>query len=321
MGQRVNYVIIENSQQTIYYSHWRATNIWSDLYLGEKRFLTFVRECEMRDELLDESSMEAFVIVDPGKKQLFFDASHGPGHSSVINLYVKELGKRWRGWQVERLRNWTYDVEPILAIDYASMQGFNEVLLVTVEELELDRIESVITTLVIIKEGSNLYPVGMGDISPVGIVALGEQVINVLLHKPSMELLLENYKDRIGGVVIDTHEKHIFMSSSYCGLWENSKEKWPGYQFIMGEYGYIDTLELAGIEVGHLRMPMEEALEHFHDTIKQEDNFDPKDFANAILKRHPDIQFNPSFFDNIKPKPTFFERVKSNLQKVFGVKN
>ena len=39
MGQRANYIIKKDNQLTIHYHHWRAINIFPDLYLGENAFL------------------------------------------------------------------------------------------------------------------------------------------------------------------------------------------------------------------------------------------------------------------------------------------
>jgi hypothetical protein len=54
MGQRANYILIENNKQVIHYHHWRANCIAADLYLGEKRFIEFVKSCRLANVLLDE---------------------------------------------------------------------------------------------------------------------------------------------------------------------------------------------------------------------------------------------------------------------------
>ena len=121
MGQRANYILVEGGNQTIHYSHWRANRIAADLYLGEKRFLEFVRNCRVNDVLLNEVWIEGCVVIDFLKKGLYFWSCEF-AQPSIEGLYLKELRKKWRGWNVNLLYNRIYDVEKILNIDYISKQ-------------------------------------------------------------------------------------------------------------------------------------------------------------------------------------------------------
>lgn len=86
MGQRANYIIKEGNKLTIHYNHWRANCIASDLYLGEKRFLEFVNDCQLKDEIISEPWIEGCVIIDKPLRRLYFWEQFFPTETSMINF-------------------------------------------------------------------------------------------------------------------------------------------------------------------------------------------------------------------------------------------
>ncbi|MEP6613711.1 MAG: hypothetical protein ABJA76_17540 [Mucilaginibacter sp.] len=100
MGQRANYILIEAGKQTIHYNHWRANTVAADLYLGERRFIQFMKDCQLVDQLLDEVWIEGCVIVDVDNKNLSFWAFE-LAPTSVMEIYLKELFSKWNGWKID----------------------------------------------------------------------------------------------------------------------------------------------------------------------------------------------------------------------------
>lgn len=85
----------------------------------------------------------------------------------------------------------------------------------------------------------------------------------------------------------------------------------------MGDYGYIGTLLMAGIDTSALLMPDEVAKEKFKELIRQSTDFSPETLAKSLIKNlGSDVQFNPDFFDDVKPAETTMSKIKSYLKRM-----
>jgi hypothetical protein len=319
MGQRTNYIIKSNNSQTIYYNHWRANCITGDLYLGEKRFLQFVEKCQLTDTIMNEPWLEACVIVDLPKKELYFWTWHFSNETSVINYYLTALREKWKGWSIELQTNRMYDSERILGIDYISNQELPKLDRRSTESVINDRVEEWETALVVIKRDQNLFVTKTGSLNKEEIVSYGQEIIRLLYDKQGYELPKEGVEGWVDCVIIDTVQKKLLINQSVFGLWEQCKGLWEGYEFTMGDYGYCKMLELAGIETSHLLLPPDKVLEDFSDLITVHNlDFDPVELAKKLVKDHKDVKFNPDFFDNVKPRRTAFERLTARIKKILG---
>ncbi|MET7000326.1 hypothetical protein [Chitinophaga defluvii] len=125
MGQRANYIIKDGDNIKIYYHHWRANTIPSDLYLGEKAFLQYVQACTLADDLMDPVWMEGFVIMDIEKKQVGFWAWEFENETSIVRYLLLALHEKWPGWEILHLANRMYQAEKVFGIDYISKQTPN----------------------------------------------------------------------------------------------------------------------------------------------------------------------------------------------------
>ena len=318
MGQRANYIIKNHDQLTIHYNHWRANCIAADLYLGEKRFVKFVEECQLNDEIMNEPWIEGCVIIDKPAKLLYFWTWEFSSETSVIKYYVSALAKKWEGWTVQFLKNRMYDVEKILGIDYISKQELSKLNTWSKENILNDKAEEWTTALVVIRSGDNLFVTKTGNLNIEVIVSYGQDIVPLLQNKTKYELPNEEDEATYQCLVIDTSSKKLFISQSEFGLWEQAKDLWKGYEFTMGDFGYIETLRLAGIETANLTMAEDKVIEQFNSIVHQESNFDPYEMAEKLTKENSDIQFNPDFFDNVKPQKTTWDRLKNRVRKVFG---
>lgn len=318
MGQRANYIIKNHDQLTIHYNHWRANCIATDLYLGEKRFLKFVEKCQLNDEIMNEPWIEGCVIIDKPAKQLYFWTWELSNESSVIEYFVNALAKKWEGWTVQFLENRMYDVEEILQIDYISKQELPKHNTWSKEIIANDKVEEWTTALVIIKNDNCLFVTKTGNLNIEVIVSFGEDIIPLLQNKPQYELPNEEDEATYECIVIDTAEKKLFINKSEFGLWEQSRDYWKGYEFTMGDFGYIETLRRARIDTANLTMAEDKVLEQFNGIVNRENNFDPYEVAEKLTKENGDIQFNPDFFDTVQPQRSVFSRFKSGMRRIFG---
>lgn len=318
MGQRANYIIKDLDQLTIHYNHWRANRIATDLYFGEKRFLKFVKECQLSDEIMNEPWIEGCVIIDKSTKQLYFWSFDLPNETSVIAYYVSALAKKWEGWTVEFLKNRMYDVEKVLGIDYISKQEFSKLSTWSKEEILNDKIEEWATSLVIIKSNDGFFVTKTGNLNSEAILSYGQGIIALLQKKPQYDLPNEEDETSHQCIIIDTSARKLFISQSEFGLWEQTKGLWKGYEFTMGDFGYIETLRLAGIEPENLAMSEEKVIEQFNSIVNHDSNFDPYEMAERLTKENSDIQFNPDFFDTVRPKKNLWDKLKTEARKIFG---
>jgi hypothetical protein len=94
---------------------------------GPKRFLSFVKSCVTKDELLKEPWIEGCVFVDKPAKILSFWSWDLPNISSVKAICVGEISEKWPGWQVSQHNRRMYDVEELLGTKYFNPEYFSEI--------------------------------------------------------------------------------------------------------------------------------------------------------------------------------------------------
>ena len=318
MGQRANYIIKQDNNIAIHYNHWRANCIAADLYLGGKQFIKFVEECQLNDEIMNEPWIEGCVIIDKSAKQLFFWTWELSNETSVTEYYVSSLKNKWQGWNVQLLKNRMYDVEKVLGIEYISKQELSKLNTWSNEKIINDKVEEWTTALVVIKSEDNLFVTKTGNLNIEAIVSFGQGIIPLLQDKPRYELPNEDDEATHQCLVIDKSAKKLFISQSEFGLWEQAKNLWEGYEFRMGDFGYIETLQFAGIETANLTMAEDKVIEQFNSIVNHDSNFDPYEMAERLTNENSDIQFNPDFFDTGKPQKTMWNKLMSGVKTVFG---
>lgn len=320
MGQRANYIVKEGDKLTIHYNHWRANTIASDLYLGEKRFLEFVSECQLNDEIMNEPWIEGCVIIDKNTKSLFFWSFEFSRDTSVVDYYLLQLSKKWGDWKLTILKNRMYDAEKILAIDYISKQELQTINRPSTEDVITDKVEDWITTLIIIKQDSSLFVTKTGNLNAESIISYGQSILSIIKNKPKYDLPKEGEEGTNECVLINEGNKKIFINESIIGLVETCKEFWTDYNLIIGDFGYIETLRLGGIETSELELSDEEIKNQFSEMVQVDDSFNPFEIAEKIKQNNKDVQFNPDFFDNVKPKKHFIDKLKIIIKKLLKQK-
>lgn len=317
MGQRVNYIFKNEDGLTIHYNHWRAISIASDLYLGEKKFLEFVNECQINEEIIKEPWIEGCVIIDKVNKELFFWSFEFSIDASVVDYYLQQLSKKWEGWTLQILENRMYDAEKVLGIDYISKQDLTQLDIISKEEIEEDIVADWVSTLIIIKEGENLLVTKTGSICIEDLVSYGQELISLLKNKPQYSLPKEGDNDSYQCIIIDTDKRKVLINDSINGLKESFQSLWPDYDLIIGDFRYLNMLKEIGINTDGISLSEAEIKEKFSEMVQNNDSFDPFELAERISNEHEDVQFNPDFFDNVKPKKSIVEKLKSKILKMF----
>ena len=222
MGQRANYIIKEDDNLTIHYNHWRANCIASDLYLGEKRFLDFVGECQLNEAITDEPWIEGCVIIDKTNRQLYFWTLEFSKETSVVEYYIKELIKNWNGWQITMLKNRMYDAECILGIQYISSQELPKLYIRSEDDIVSDKVDDWETAVVILKDDNHKFVTKTGNLNIEAIISYGQDeqagggyngnngvsspvltlpVSKVKINFPTYRLILDPASDNRKGVI------------------------------------------------------------------------------------------------------------------------
>lgn len=103
MGHRANYVVVEGTGYTLYYSHWGAASIAQDLFWGPvhaMRFLRRQKRCRP-DDWLNDIWAEGGALIDPGQRRLLLFGGEEIGIDLPLRRHFMELLQTvWSGWQV-----------------------------------------------------------------------------------------------------------------------------------------------------------------------------------------------------------------------------
>ncbi|MFC3901426.1 hypothetical protein SAMN05421749_10178 [Acinetobacter marinus] len=321
MGQRANYIVLDKNKITIHYNHWRANCIAKDLYLGEKIFLDFVNNCTIVDEIMENNWIEGCVIIDKDNKELSFWTLEYSREYSVIDYYLKQLVLKWKGWNINILKNRMYDVEKILDIDYMSKQKIYPINIPSTEQIISDHVNEWISTTIIIKENASLFVTRTGSIPYESILSYGQKVITLIQNKKSYELLKEGEDGTYESVLIDIDHKKVFINENNSDVLKSCKELWSDYEIVSSDFGYIEILRIAGLDTANLELSVHDVKTQFEEMVRQNNDFNPYEMADKIEQEYGNVQFSASFSDSAKPKTTALNKLISSLKRFFGKKN
>lgn len=120
MGHRANYVIVEGTGYTLYYSHWGALSSAQDLFWGPLHAMRFVRRQKRcrSDDWLDDIWAEGGALIDPAARRLMLFGGDEIGIDLPLRrLYLKLLAKVWSGWQVSWAADGLADIVDYLGLE------------------------------------------------------------------------------------------------------------------------------------------------------------------------------------------------------------
>jgi len=311
MGNRANYIIKKDKSFDIYYTHWRAINVAQDLTLGQKQFTQLVKEFDKSNELLSEPWIEACVLIDLDSKKLTFWESEMLFETSVRDEYLNHLKSIWKNWTIDFAENEMYTIENELNIEYTSKQEIN------LEFGSIDNLsdkpddEDYFSCLVVIKEDNQTHIKYVNGGQDDQIALIGEPVINKLRTIQNRELKKENSDDFFSCLIIDIDNKTLWVNQSITGLKTELESLWKNWSINVGNFGYVKLLKNIGINTTELELNSDEAKNIVIEIFNKKDDFNPNDLAKKLVNEMgEDVQFNEHFFENVKPKKTFWSKIK-----------
>lgn len=303
MGSRANYIVKSKNQFEIYYTHWRASDIAKDLYLGYKKFKSFIQQFDKVDTLLDYPWIEGCVLIDEDEKRVTFWGNFVLEEYSVTKEYLRILRERWGGWEVECARKEMYDIEKILSVDYmANQETFFEEY-----DFDLNKLAKAIeekyeySDFLLIKENEDVKVISLGAVSSERVLQQGKETIPILKSLSREELFNESEFDLWGGVAVDLDNKIVYYNECSPGFFDLVKYKWEGWKIKLESYKYLEVVEKLGGNLDELELSAEEVENVIDIILNGKDDFDPVELGEKLSKEMEDVEFHPNFFENIKP--------------------
>jgi hypothetical protein len=115
MGARANLVLVDRNGYQLFYSHWCAETIPSDIFWGPEWTLDFItrQEAVPLDERgwLDDTWVEGGVLMDiHAQKLLFWGGEDFIFNIPLRHLYLELVREVWHGWLVEWAKNQIFDL-------------------------------------------------------------------------------------------------------------------------------------------------------------------------------------------------------------------
>ncbi len=306
MGHRGNYIIKSQNKIDIYYTHWRANFMATDLFLGESKFVEFVKQFDKEEQTIPEPFIEGCILIDYDKKELVIWEVLHLNHSSVREKYLRYVQSEWEDWKIEFAEKGLYDIEKKVDRDFTSYQHifFSEIDSEKLKQDKKTEENKDIESIVIMKRNDTFDQKGVYSITSEELFLIGEQIIEVLDTKDTVVLPKEIESRRIGVSIIDFDTKTIVMNTAMAGAIKNLKPFWKDWKLDIGNFGYIKMLEKVGMKVDYLKMEEEDIKEAMHEILNKEDSFDPMKIAKIVMDEQEgkDLKFGSGFFENIKPK-------------------
>lgn len=103
MGQRANLLLVEGDSYELYYCHWCAINLTTDLFWGPEHAIAFIRRQKKMGEesWLDDTWAEGGAVIDLSKRVLLlFGGEDLLFDVPLRRVYLDLLRAVWNGWEV-----------------------------------------------------------------------------------------------------------------------------------------------------------------------------------------------------------------------------
>jgi hypothetical protein len=297
MGQRANYIIIDDHGFVLKYSHWGANAIDGDMFWGPAHALAFINAQRDTDEWLDDIWCEGGALVDLPKRTMLWFGGEDIVHDVMRHrLYMALLARTWPGWSVRCAFEGLCDVVDHLGLARDPVRSGRE---------RKPRTKWVETG----RWNWGVYTLRRTDgritahVSPVRVDELFHFPADVLasfVGAPSCELPLEGDLRPAGGAHIDETERRIDLwSPEYAP--DLSTRVWPGWRLEHHGGRFEDQLERAGGALVLTPASQASAIEGLVASLMYESKVDPHGMLAAMMKgRDPEkIEVNPLFFEHV----------------------
>lgn len=102
MGHRANLMIIREGNYSLYYSHWCAITLPSDLFWGPEAAVAFIEQQEPAEGWLDNAWAEGCACVDLDHRHLLWYGGEDEHYEIPLRRHLlKMMQPLWPGWTIE----------------------------------------------------------------------------------------------------------------------------------------------------------------------------------------------------------------------------
>jgi hypothetical protein len=343
MGDRANYVIVENGQAQIFYSRWGALTIPSVLLSGSKRTLEYIRQLTPDESLLDDVWAEGGVLVDVDiQRALFWGGDRIAVHPYLRRPLLAALPMLWPDWSIDwakfgvadLARNIGWEVSRVLDTQFvhrAFLAG-NEPVITETQLLESLCAKDPKTILSIrrntgeVQDYLLMHDESFGDNDPktyqylanlYQVLSLGSRLLNMLPTASTTSLPREgSEQEPHQGVYIDEEMQTIW-------LWERETlderyleavaRRWPGWQVQGHVEGIVRHIILSGRDPAAVKISDQQAVHELIATLVGERGINPMPLSEVIQRVLPpekqqEVKYGKGFFSVDAPLLTPQER-------------
>jgi hypothetical protein len=317
MGDRANYVIVENGQAQIFFSRWGALTIPSVLLSGPERTMEYIRQLTPEESLLDDVWAEGGVLVDVDTQRALFWG----GDRIAIRPYLRRpllaaLSLLWPGWSIywaqfgvaDLARSIGWEVSRVLDTQFvhtAFLEGKEPVVTET-QLLESLRTKDPKTILSIrrntgeVKDYLLNLEESFGENDPktyhhlstlYQVLSIGSRLLNMLPMESTTSLPREgSEQEPHQGVYIDEEMQTIW-------IWENDTldgryieavaRRWTGWQVQGHVEGIVRHIILSGRDPAEVKISDQQAVQELITTVVGDRGINPMPISEIIQRVLP----------------------------------
>ncbi|WP_433178185.1 hypothetical protein [Actinoallomurus sp. CA-150999] len=311
MGQRANFVLVDDTGWRLYYDHWAANQICSVLVAGPEAATRFIIAQRQRaqDEWLDDIWAEGGAMVDHRTRRLIFYGDQLMLDLPAKRVFTRLLSLTWPGWDVR----WAYDGLG----DFAAHVGLDRAIVRAARDPEMP---------------GDLQPNPSKDWPP-HLVTVRDEAGRLLVYPFDWADDHSAWQgpgllDRLpaGGLaqvhlpVIPDGGLHVDVRSRTVGAWSNEPvpgllpaltDLWPGWQMDFWEDRYEEQARRCGDAITFPPLDLAVALDELFAAIAERFGKDPVPDMLALAYRPdpdtgevPDVELNPLFTAHTPDDPT-----------------
>ena len=327
--------MVENRVPAFYYAHWGALTTPEVVLAGPDDTLTYVRDLESHDGLLDTRWAEGGILVDLDTRTLIF---YGGSDIQIMphlrRMLLPLLRRVWHGWSIEYARFGTADFARHLGIDSATVLGGDprgDARELTLDEFRVTHsVEAALETclITVTRPDGSVSDYRSGYYART-IAALGPAILPILEQRASVDFPHEGAETEYGiyteyGVYIDARTKVLWLwdCSELDPRWlEGIEQAWPGWRVEGHIDGVVRQAMLSGRDPLPFMVPDAEVARQLVTVLSSGWSVDPGSlFALATSDPPPGtdrIEVAAGFLRN-DPPPTPPDARKALLEQILA---
>ena len=306
MGQRANFVLVDEEGWRLHYSHWAANRVSRILIAGPAaatRFIEAQHVCPDREhDWLDDVWAEGGAVVDHTARQLLFYGDDLALDIAPKRALLRLLELTWPGWEIRWAYDGIGDLAAAVGVDRSVVRQVDDEEQIMPDEL-FDPEEGCHLLTVRDADGElTVYPL-MGDChtgwqGP----ALLERLPGPGLHGLELPVPPES------GLHVDVRERTVeaWLGYTSTGLVPALPDLWPGWRVRFCGDRYEEQEARCGGAVTFPPLDLKGALEELVESVGRSLGEDPVPRMMKLVQRigDPSARLHPLFTAHRQIDPT-----------------